>query len=205
METVEELGKTYGDWTVINADGRRWLCRCKCGTERRVVRSDLWSGRSTNCGCRRKVTMEAARLSAVTKHGMAETTEFRVWTDMRRRCHDPRRPDYKNYGARGIVVCDEWRESFEAFYRDMGPRPEGTTLDRMNNSGPYEKKNCVWATRKVQERNKRTSRIVEVEGRRMTVAEACEVFGIKKATAENRLNRLGWSAQRTFTEPVRKR
>lgn len=144
---------------------------------------------------------EAQRL-AVTTHGMEKTSEYRTWVDMRRRCHDPRRPDYKNYGARGITVCDEWRESFETFFRDMGPRPKGHTLDRLNNSGPYEKKNCVWATQKKQDRNKRTNRIIEIDGKRMTVAEACEVYGIKPNTASNRLNTLGWSVEDTFKRPL---
>lgn len=193
----------YGLWSVVSVTaGRRWLCRCKCGTERMVVKADLKAGRSTNCGCVRRMTMPAAQRAAVTTHGMEGTSEYRIWIDMRRRCHDPRRPDYKNYGARGISVCEEWRADFAAFYRDMGPRPKGTTLDRLNNSGPYEPKNCVWAARKLQERNKRTSRVVEIDGRRMTVAEACEVYGIKPATAQNRLNALGWSVEDTFKRPV---
>lgn len=193
---------SYGRWTVLGECGRKWLCRCECGTEREVIRSDLWSGRSTNCGCVRRVNMKAAQRAAVTTHGMEGSPEYRTWIDMRRRCHDPRRPDYKNYGARGITVCDEWRESFEAFYLDMGPRPDGTTLDRLRNSGPYEKNNCVWGARKAQERNKRTSRIVEIDGRRMTVAEACEVYGIKPSSANNRLNTLGWSVDDTFKRPL---
>lgn len=120
---------------------------------------------------------------------------------MRRRCHDPRRPDFKNYGARGITVCDEWRDSFEAFYRDMGPRPDGCTLDRLNNSGPYSKQNCVWAPRKLQERNKRTNRIVQVHGVRMTLAEAAERYGIDYYTLYTRLNR-GWTAERAVSEPA---
>lgn len=192
----------FGKWVVTDDSGRAWLCRCDCGTVRRVVRSDLRSGRSTNCGCVRRKTLPAAAKAKNTTHGMDGTTEYRIWIDMRRRCHDPRRPDYKNYGARGITVCEEWRDSFEAFYRDMGPRPDGCTLDRLNNTGPYEKKNCVWATRKKQERNKRTSRIVEIDGRRMTVAEACEVYDIRPNTAYNRLNILGWSVDDTFKRPL---
>lgn len=192
----------YGTWNVVDATGRAWLCRCDCGTERRVVRSDLQSGRSKNCGCVRRSALPTAAKKANTTHGMEKSAEYRTWIDMRRRCHDPRRPDFKNYGARGITVCEEWRGSFEAFYRDMGPRPTGHTLDRLQNSGPYEKKNCVWATRKKQERNKRTSRIIEIDGKRMTVAEACEVYSIKPNTANNRLNTMGWSVEDTFKRPL---
>src|SRR5680860_1259816 len=170
----------YGKWTVLERSGRRWLCRCDCGTERKVIRSDLWAGKSTNCGCVRRVTMKAAQMAAETTHGLSESSEFRIWTDMRRRCHNPSRPDYHRYGGRGIEVCPEWRESFEAFYRDMGPRLAGHTLDREDNDGPYSKANCKWATRKAQGRNTRVNRYVSIAGEQLTVAEACERYGITK-------------------------
>lgn len=192
----------YGKWTVIEETGLRWLCRCECGTERRVVRSDLWSGRSTNCGCVRRVTAPAAARAASMTHGMDGTPIYRTWIDMRRRCHDPRRPDFQKYGARGIVVCEQWRESFETFYRDMGARPEGMTIDRIDNNGNYSPENCRWAARTTQERNKSTNRLVILGGVTMTIAEACERSGITKSAALARLAR-GWSDERTFSAPLR--
>lgn len=195
----------FGIWTVLRAEGRKWLCRCDCGVEREVVRWDLNSGRSTGCGCTRKENMSAAQAAAVTTHGLTHTPTYQSWVDMRRRCTNPDRQDYVNYGARGISVCPEWMGSFEAFLADMGTRPNGHTIERKDNNGPYTKDNCKWVPRAEQERNKRTNRLVEVDGRTMTVAEACEVYGLKPNTASNRLNTLGWSANDTFKRPLANR
>jgi hypothetical protein len=128
--------------------------------------------------------IQAAKI-ANTTHGMDGTSEYRLWTDMKRRCYQPHRLDYKNYGARGIYVCEKWRNSFEAFYRDMGDRPAGYVLDRRDNDGPYSPENCHWVTRKQQERNKRTNRLVTVNGKTMTAAEAIERFGLSHRKAYN--------------------
>jgi hypothetical protein len=118
---------------------------------------------------------------------------------MRRRCYATHRKEYKNYGG-GIEVCPEWRDSFENFYRDMGDRPPGYTLDRRDNDDHYSKDNCLWATYKQQGRNTRFNRHVEVHGRRMTIAEAAELSGISKNCALQRL-RKGWSVEQTFSQP----
>lgn len=123
---------------------------------------------------------------------------------MRRRCHQPHRPDYKNYGARGIFVCEEWRHTgggFEAFLRDMGRKPEGHTLERKDNNGPYSPENCIWVTRKVQERNKKSNRFIEVEGVRITIAEASEKYNVPAHRIYSRIH-LGWDGDKAvFTKP----
>lgn len=195
----------FGLWTVQqNTSAKFWLCRCECGTERLVNSSDLRASKSTNCGCVRRRTLPAAAAAAARTHGMSRKTEFRIWTDMRRRCTQPHRPDYKNYGGRGIRVCDEWLNSFDAFYRDMGSRPDGCTLDRTDNDGPYSKDNCRWSSVKVQSRNSRRNVKYEFSGERMTLAEAAERFGFAEATLRSRITLYNWSPDDAVSKPVRK-
>lgn len=132
---------------------------------------------------------------------MDGTPTYQSWVDMRRRCNNPERPDYPRYGGRGIKVCDEWQESFETFLADMGERPEGLTLDRKDNAGPYCKDNCKWSTRTEQGRNQRTNKMVTVEGVTMAFSAAAEHYGVNAATAHSRIHR-GWSIERTFGLPT---
>lgn len=195
--------KRFGLWTLLDGPrvGKKVKCVCDCGTERFVVAADLLSGKSKGCGCTRFVNMHKARLEAITTHGLSNTApEYRVWVDMRRRCHQPQRPDYRNYGARGIVVCDRWRKDFAAFYADIGPRPPNHTLERRNNDGPYSPANCYWATNKEQHQNTRHSRLIVVRGKRMSVAAAADAAGLNRVTVSGRLNR-GWTPERALSEP----
>ena len=140
-----------------NARGHsRWVCRCDCGRTKLVWATDLRGGRSRSCGCLR---VELVRASYTT-HGHTwaggETAEYRAWAHMRDRCYNPRRKDYRHYGGRGITVCPRWRESFQAFFDDMGPKPSpDLTLDRKDNDGNYEPGNVRWATRSQQNSNQR--------------------------------------------------
>lgn len=191
----------FGRWQMLSDKGRSRLCRCECGTERLVQASDLKSGKSKSCGClSREVSARLGKRNR--KHGMDGTSEYRSWVDMRRRCHSPQRPDYKNYGARGIAVCNRWRfgdgeaSGFECFFADMGRRPSPLhTIERKNNDGPYDPENCEWAVQKTQERNKRTNRLVEIDGVSMPVVAAAEKYGVRAGKIYSRLNR-GWPANR---------
>lgn len=200
------VGERFGRWTLLAPrDGRRVECRCDCGAARLVVFADLAGGRSKSCGClAREVTAERSR-TANRKHGMERSSEYRIWVDMRRRCHNPSRPDFKNYGARGIRVCDAWFNDFTAFFRDMGPRPAEHTLDRIDNTKGYCPSNCRWSPRTTQERNKRTNRRLTVRGEEMTMAEAAERFNIGYMTLANRINALGWDHERAVMTPPRAR
>ena len=122
-------------------------------------------------------------------HGHSATTEYRIWSQMRGRCANPRGARWSSYGGRGITVCARWHESFENFLADMGPRPAGTTLDRKDNDGNYEPGNCRWATRIEQQNNMRSNRIVVVSGERMTLAEACRRAGLDSSLVGGRLHR----------------
>jgi hypothetical protein len=191
-------GKRFGMWAVIKegdkaACGRiRWQCECDCGEVREVQAAHLRSGKSTNCGCRkREIVANTSRT-----HGGSSSSEYRIWGLMKSRCTNSRLPEYKNYGGRGIMVCDEWASSYEAFIADMGPRPSlAHSIDRIDTNGNYEPGNCRWATAQVQANNTRRNHIVCVRGEEMTLAQAVRKFGGVYGTVKWRINDLGMSAE----------
>jgi len=120
-----------------------------------------------------------------------------------RRCHHSGHPQYVYYGARGITVCQEWRDSFDAFVADMGIRPEGMTLERRNNSLGYAKANCKWATRAEQAANRRSNKLVTWEGKTRTVADWEREKGFKPGTLKARLGSVGYNVREAFTKVVK--
>lgn len=147
------IGKRFGrliviKFTHINKHGQSvWECICDCGAEATVSRSQLISGKTISCGC------------ATLKHGYARRGRidptYITWRNMRNRCRKPSNKDYPNYGGRGITVCARWLNSFENFILDMGPKPLGMTIDRIENDGNYEPGNCKWSTSVEQSHNRR--------------------------------------------------
>ena len=159
MNVSDIKGKTFNRLTVISRaesshkGTARWTCRCVCGNEIVTLGSSLRNGNTKSCGCLR-VDVNDKRS---TKHGHATngiTPTYHTWAGMKNRCSNKTHKDYKNYGGRGIVFCDEWND-FTNFLFDMGVKPNGKSLDRINNEGDYCKNNCRWATPKEQANNKR--------------------------------------------------
>lgn len=138
-----------------------------------------------------------------TTHGMNGTAEHTAWFGIKTRCYNKNYKYYDNYGGRGIKVCDRWLESFENFFEDMGRRPKGHTIERIDNDGNYEPSNCRWATNEEQSRNKSTSINIKIKGTKKNIAEWCRDNNIPYGTAYNRI-RSGWEPVRAVTTAPRK-
>jgi hypothetical protein len=161
----------------------QWKCSCDCGEISHVSTHKLTSGHTTSCGCMQPILCKEAN----TTHGMTDTGTYRVWQNMLRRCFVPSSKQFKDYGGRGITVCDEWR-NFEGFLASMGKRPEGLTLERNDNDKGYCPSNCRWATRDEQARNSRRNKWLEYGGERKVVSDWAIHLGVSKSRIHWRLN-----------------
>lgn len=196
-QRIEMAGRQFGRWTVVAYAGKKkWLCRCTCGTTREILGASLRAGVSTSCGCLRDENFHRR------SHGMYKAPIYKIWSQMIQRCHNPKAAGYSDYGGRGIKVCQEWRESFEAFLRDVGERPsQQHSIDRIDNSKGYQPGNVRWATSRQQLCNRRNNRRFGVRGESLTLVELCDKYGCNKNTVTKRL-RLGWSIDDALFVPV---
>lgn len=204
---IDRTGQKKGKLTVVAYAGRdnrgrhQWLCRCDCGTEKVLLGTGLGT-HTTSCGCHR---LNIVRTINVT-HGMTSTAIYRRYRAMIARCENPAVKSYADYGAKGVRVCDRWRESFVAFLEDMGPPPSPLhTIDRFpDTTGNYEPGNVRWATMREQGRNKRNNRLLEFNGASKPLAQWEQELGLPTETLRQRIDKLGWSVERALTTPCRK-
>ncbi len=189
-EIIDLLGQRFTRLLVIRRDGfnkwknAKWLCKCDCGKEVSVYSSSLRKGITMSCGCYGR--------DVNTTHGLRKDgkydSEYRIWAGMKDRCYNYNNPQYKDYGGRGISVCDRWRYNFENFITDMCMKPTVKhTLDRIDNDGNYEPSNCRWATRKEQNSHTRKTRLLEHDGRKMILADWVRELKIPHATLHYKL------------------
>lgn len=195
MKYEDIQGRTFGKWTTSLYAGRgRWICTCACGTKREIQKSSLLLGATKSCGCTRNVVH--GHCSKRTK-----TTEYSIWANIVQRCYNPKANHYEDYGGRGITMCDRWRTSFQHFYQDMGPRPEGMTVERENNNGNYEPGNCKWATMEEQHINTRVTIRITLNNETKLIKEWAEITGLSAVVIRDRFKR-GHSPERILLRKV---
>lgn len=203
-------GKVYGKLTVLSIShtsaGRElyWLCRCECGRFTTVRGSKLRQGVTKSCGGGRARRTGSEDARPQEKHGMTRTSTYHTWMGMKARCHSKTHKDYQYYGARGITVCERWRRSFKCFLDDMGLRPEGHTLDRIDNNAGYSPENCRWATTREQSNNRRNSLFIEYQGQPRPLVAVAAQLSFPYSLLRHRI-KSGWPLERALSEPARKR
>lgn len=199
------IGQTFNDWSVVargrprGAEGRQWLCRCVCGTEREISAYALRKGLTSGCGCRAAERVAAAQ----TTHGQSKTPEHRAWIAMRSRCNNPNTTKWHLYGGRGITVDPRW-DDFATFLADMGPKPSKRhSVERRDGNKGYSPENCYWATPEQQNQNTTRNRFLTFEGETLTVSEWARRKGISQSALRNRIAD-DWTVEHALTIPVQR-
>lgn len=189
----------YGRLTIVGEEGRtrdKHKCVCLCGNVVYVALNALKSGNTKSCGCLRK-EMVSARFK---KHGMVNTPEYTSWQLMKDRCYNPSNKTFKYYGGAGVKVCKRWRNSFQNFLFDMGMKPSlSHSIDRINGAKIYSVKNCRWASKTEQARNRGNTLKVTFRNELRPLAEWCDILGLPYVKTYKRIWR-GWSVERAFKE-----
>jgi hypothetical protein len=216
MRLGDLSGQTFGRLKAIapaesNRHGTKFLCRCECSGETKVYARHLVAGMTRSCGClRSEQSVENGRRRRIHGHssgrrGVNRTPEYTTWVQMRQRATNPQTRSWKSYGGRGITVCQEWMGSFEAFYRDIGPRAPGRSIDRIDVNGNYEPGNVRWATHAEQRANRRplhhtNPRAAAYIRARKIVAKKLAGWGF----SQKQIARVVWVAQGTISRDLQR-
>jgi hypothetical protein len=202
---VDLTGQRFGRLLVLGVSNVRiygrqlaWDCQCECGVVKPLLTSVLKSGNTKSCGCLKRECKPPVHW----KHGMSHYSGIKVWDGMIRRCTNQANKDFPLYGGRGIKVCERWLD-VRNFAEDMGDKPDGCSLDRIDPNGDYCPENCRWATPAEQGANKRTNRMIEHAGQVLHMSEWCRRLGVKPSTVLNRLN-SGMDPSLALTMPSRR-
>ena len=188
---IDLTGEKYGFLKVIRMlDERKhgkvvWLCKCDCGNTTKVLSNNLRNGSTISCGCRNK------KNRIRTKHGLCKSRIYNIYICMKERCCNPKSKSYKNYGLRGIDICEEWKQDFMSFYNwaIANGYSEELTIDRIDNNKGYAPDNCRWVNKYIQNNNTRRNRKIHCFGETHTVSEWTMITGINRNTINSRLNK----------------
>ena len=197
------VGMTFGRLIVLSVsenNKNKVICQCSCPnkTIKEIFKYCLISGHTKSCGC---LVKEAVSKTAKT-HGMSNTKEYRTFKSILTRCFNPNCKEYKHYGAKGITICERWKNSFENFLADMGKcPPDKTSLDRIDNNGNYEPGNCRWSTAEEQNRNKSNSIKIPYDGKKLSMLEWSKITGLNISTIRNRYIR-GYSEDQILSPEI---
>ena len=207
---IDLTGMVFGKLEVLRRDinhiktsptdsSIHWICKCKCGNTLSVDSKHLRYGLTKSCGCYQSEVIGKLRRT----HGATNSPEHSSWSAMRNRCNNPHCVSFPNYGGRGIKVCKEW-DSFSNFLSDMGKRPKGTSIDRIDVDGNYCPANCKWSTKFEQAQNRRIDVYVSIGGITKTIAEWSRSYNVSPSTVYSRI-RHGWSKYDAVVTPVKGR
>lgn len=201
MKPIDLAHRQFGYLTVITrADNNRhgkaqWLCQCSCGNRKEILAAKLLNGETKSCGCYKIVSAK----KNFTKHGLAGTRVYSIWSNMLNRCTDQKNKSFYRYGGAGITLCERWRK-FENFYADMGEPPSAMhSIDRIDNTLGYAPDNCRWATYKEQSMNSRIPILLTLNGTTKNKSEWASHLGINISTLIERLQK--WSLEDALTTP----
>lgn len=213
---INLIGQQFDRLTVIKCAGKnrsgnyQWLCQCKCGKKVVISSYSLRIGKTRSCGCYRTDLLlqrtAKRKIPGITENGK-QTKIYCIYDSMKQRCYNPNHHAYKNYGGRGIKVCDRWLEpngqGFLNFRRDMGERSPGMTLDRIDNNGNYCPENCKWSNWVEQNQNTSHNNWITIDNITQCMAAWCRKQKLPRSTVENRIKR-GWNIKEALEITTRK-
>lgn len=207
MRAKDLVNKRFGRLTVlecqeITSKNVIWKCRCDCGKITLVNQTGLLYDSTKSCGCIRKEML--SNRSSVHHH--SKTRIYKIWIEIKRRCYNINSISYKNYGGRGITICDEWKNDFMPFYNWSmnNGYTDKLSIDRINNDGNYEPSNCRWTNRKTQNNNTRHNHYITYNGKTLTLAQWCEELGFTYSCLKSRINKHHWSIEKALTTPPKR-
>lgn len=214
LKHIDKIGQKFGYLTIVDVSKGAFHCVCDCGREHNVTYYKLFNGEVKSCGVKGCEYAHSLRKGCANhvKHRKSNTRLYSIWNGMKSRCYRTDNRNFRNYGGRGISVCEEWRDNFEVFeeWALSNGYADHLTIDRINNDGNYEPSNCRWATRSEQDANKRVRAlraykdlyVWEINGVKKSIIEWCAEYGLSRSMVTYRVNVKGMTPYEALTAPL---